>query len=62
MPLIYHVGGPRDGDLDDLPERALATSLLVYDGPRWLGVYERSSPQQVKETPRGPAEVWVARE
>ncbi|MQA33176.1 hypothetical protein [Modestobacter roseus] len=62
MPLILHLGGPRDGQVDDLPADALASSLLVYDGPRWLGVYERVEPRRVVETPRGPAEVWAVHE
>ncbi|MGY1839448.1 MULTISPECIES: hypothetical protein [unclassified Modestobacter] len=62
MPLILHVGGPRDGQVDDLPEEALASSLLVYDGPRWLGVYERVAPRRTVDTPRGEAEVWAVHE
>jgi hypothetical protein len=36
--------------------------VLVYDGTRWFGVYERFEPRQVQNTPQGPAEVWVVRE
>lgn len=62
MPRIYHWGGPRHGEIDDLPAGELASSVLVYDGPRWFGVYERFEPVQVQETADGPAEVWVVRE
>ena len=38
------------------------TSLLVYDGPKWIGVYESIEPPQVRDTPQGPAAVWIVRE
>ena len=62
MPLISHWGGPRHGEVDDVPAELLATAVLVYDGPRWFGVYERFHPVQTHDTPQGPAEVWVVRE
>jgi len=62
MPLISHWGGPRHGEVDDVPAELLATAVLVYDGPRWFGVYERFQPAQTHDTPQGPAEVWVVRE
>lgn len=62
MPLIVHRGGPRHGEVDDLPARALTTSLLVYDGPRWFAVYQRSEPLRTQDTGRGRAEVWTVRE
>ena len=62
VPLIFHWGGPRHGEADDVPAESLASSVLVYDGPRWMGVYERSRPARVHETPQGSAEVWVVRE
>jgi hypothetical protein len=62
MPLILHWGGPRHGEVDEVPEEQIESSLLVYDGPRWIGVYERFEPPQIRETPTGPAEVWVIRE
>lgn len=62
VPLIFHWGGPRHGEVDDVPAESLASSVLVYDGPRWMGVYERSQPPQLHDTPKGPAEVWVVRE
>jgi hypothetical protein len=62
VPLIFHWGGPRHGEADDVPAESLASSVLVYDGPRWMGVYERSQPPQTRDTPQGPAEVWVVRE
>jgi hypothetical protein len=62
VPLIFHWGGPRHREIDDVPATSLASSLLVYDGPRWVGVYQRFEPPQVRITPQGPAEVWVVRE
>ena len=62
MPLILHWGGPRHGDVDEVATELLASSILVYDGPRWFAVYERFEPVQVRTTPDGPAEVWVVRE
>ncbi len=60
--LVFHWGGPRHGEVDDVPAELLVSALLVYDGPRWFGVYERSEPTRVKDTAQGPAEVWVVRE
>ena len=62
MPLILHWGGPRHGDVDHVPAESLTTSVLVYDGPRWIGVYQRYDPPQKLRTPRGTAEVWVVLE
>jgi hypothetical protein len=62
VPLVLHWGGPRHGEVDDVPAEQLASSVLVYDGPRWFGVYQRFQPVRVQDTPRGPAEVWVVRE
>ena len=62
MRLVFHWGGPRHGEVDDVPDELLASSVLVYEGPRWFGVYERFEPVQLQGTPRGPAEVWVVRE
>ncbi|SFO04188.1 hypothetical protein SAMN05660359_01150 [Geodermatophilus obscurus] len=62
MPLVLHWGGPRHGDVDDVRPELLTSSVLVYDGPRWFGVYQRFEPVQVRDTPNGPAEVWVVRE
>jgi hypothetical protein len=62
MPLILHWGGPRHGEIDEVPAELLASSVLVYDGPRWIGVYERLKPVQVRSTSGGPAEVWIVRE
>jgi hypothetical protein len=62
MPLIFHWGGPRHGEVADVPAASLASTVLVYDGPRWFGVYERFQPLQTRDTPDGPAEVWVVRE
>ena len=45
-----------------MPAESLASAVLVYDGPRWIGVYERFEPRQVHATPQGPAEVWIVRE
>ena len=60
--MIFHWGGPRHGDVDQVPDEQVVSSLLVYDGPEWIGVYERFNPPQVHNTPQGPAEVWVVRE
>lgn len=59
MPLIFHWGGPRHGEIDEVPAQSLASSVLVYDGPRWSGVYERFEPIQMQTTPHGPAPVWA---
>ncbi len=58
MPLIFDWGGPRHGEVDDVPAELLASSVLVYDGPRWFGVYGRFQPVHLQDT----AEVWVVRE
>jgi hypothetical protein len=58
MALIYHVGGPRDGDVGEVADHLLATSVLVYDGPRWYGVYAPADPPRRVATPQGDAEVW----
>jgi hypothetical protein len=61
--LIFHWGGDRHGEVADVPASQLTSGLLVYDGADgWIGVYERSSPPQTKETARGRAEVWIVRE
>ncbi len=62
VPRVLHWGGPRHGEVDDLRAEMLTSSVLVYDGPRWFGVYQRYEPVQVRDTPEGPAEVWVVRE
>jgi hypothetical protein len=62
VPLIFHWAGPRDQQVAQVPAAALKSSILVYDGPRWIGVYERLEPLQVLPTAQGQAEVWVVRE
>ncbi|SDN74339.1 hypothetical protein [Geodermatophilus sp. DSM 45219] len=62
MPLVFHWGGPRHGEVDEVPAESLASSVLVYDGPRWFGVYQRFEPRQLRTTAQGLAEVWVVRE
>jgi hypothetical protein len=62
MPLVFHWGGPRHGETDEVPAESLASSILVYDGPRWFGVYQPVEPGQVRRSLQGPAEVWVVRE
>jgi hypothetical protein len=62
VPLIFHWGGPRDQQVAQVPAAALESSVLVYDGPRWIGVYERLEPPRVLRTAEGQAEVWVVRE
>jgi hypothetical protein len=51
MPRIFHWGGPRHGEIDQVPAKLLASSVLVYDGPHWFGVYQRFQPVQVRSTP-----------
>ena len=60
--LVLHWGGPRHGEVDDVATDQLASSVLVYDGPRWFAVYRRFEPVQLRATPNGPAEVWVVLE
>ncbi|MGY2130566.1 hypothetical protein [Blastococcus sp. SYSU DS0617] len=62
MSLVYHWGGPRHGEVDEVPAELLMSALLVYDGPRWFGVYERFEPVRVQDTTQGTAEVWVVLE
>ena len=62
MPLILHWGGPRHGEVAEVPAESLASAVLVYDGPHWFGVYKRLDPVQVRSTAGGPAEVWVVLE
>ena len=62
MTLVYHWGGPRHGEVDQLPAESLVSSTLVYDGPKWFGVYERFQPVRKQATSQGQAEVWVVRE
>lgn len=57
--LVAHDGGPRAGHVTAVPVHLLS-SYLVYDGPRWLGVYQRSCPLRILQTGRGDAEVWTA--
>ena len=56
--LVAHEGGPRAGQVDRLPE-GLGDRFLVYDGPRWFGVYGRSVPLRTHRTEQGVAEVWT---
>jgi hypothetical protein len=62
MPLSFHCGAPRHGEVDKVAPALLTSSVLVYGGPRWFGVYQRLEPLQLRSTPAGPAEVWVVRE
>ena len=62
MPLILYRGGPRHDEVDEVPDWMLTSSLLVYDGPRWIGVYEPLDLPQKRDTRKGLAEVWVVRE
>lgn len=57
--LVVHRGGQRNGELAEV-STALLGSFLVYDGPRWLGVYRPSDPPQTVQTAHGPAQVWEA--
>ncbi|WP_158544466.1 hypothetical protein [Blastococcus sp. TBT05-19] len=60
--LVLHWGGPRHNEVDHLPIESLTSAVLVYDGPRWFGVYEQFQPARTQDTPQGPAQVWVVRE
>ncbi|MGX5653601.1 hypothetical protein ACWKWC_02365 [Geodermatophilus nigrescens] len=60
MPLILHWGGPRHREVDDVPAAQVTTSVLVYDGPRWFGVYVPTEPRQSRVTPQGEAEIWLS--
>ena len=63
MALIFHWGGDRHGHVADVPASQLMSGLLVYDGEDgWIGVYERLSPPQTKDTAHGRADVWIIRE
>lgn len=58
MPLIFHWGGARHGQVADIPDDLVTSGLLVYDGLNgWIGVYEPCQPRQVRQTTRGLAEV-----
>ena len=57
--LVAHDGGARAGQVIAVAEDQLA-GYLVYDGPQWLGVYQRSSPLRIVKTAEGDAEVWTA--
>jgi hypothetical protein len=59
--VIIHAGGPRAGDVADVADLP-TDSFLVYDGPRWFGVYERSRPLRTVPTDLGDAEVWTVRQ
>lgn len=56
--LVAHDGGVRAGHVTALPAHLLR-GHLVYDGPQWLGVYQRSSPLRTVPTEQGDAEVWT---
>ena len=45
-----------------MADELIVSSLLVYDGPKWIGVYEPLEPPQVRDTPQGSAAVWIVRE
>lgn len=58
MPRVIHQGGPRHGQVDEIDATELR-GALVYDGPRWLGVYRPADPPRVHRTSVGDAQVWV---
>ncbi len=60
--MIFHWGGPRHGQVAQIPDRELTTGVLVYGGPEWFGVYQRIDPPSLKDTDHGPADVWVVME
>ncbi len=56
---VAHEGGPRNGTVAEV-DTGSPSGYLVYDGPRWIGVYVRTDPPRSLPTPDGPAEVWVS--
>ncbi len=60
--LIFHLGGPRHGQVAEVRDAELASGILVYDGPQWVGVYEREPRAMTRDTVHGRAELWVIRE
>lgn len=56
---VAHQGGPRNGTVAEVATASLSR-YLVYDGPRWIGVYVRTDPPRSLATPDGPAQVWVS--
>lgn len=57
--MIAHQGGQRDGHIAKVRTADLA-SYLVYDGPRWIGVYRLVDPPRTIVTRYGLAQVWEA--
>jgi hypothetical protein len=58
MTLIIFEGGQRDGQTDWYDGVIDPGQLLVFDGPDYLGVYQRSEPVTTVQTKDGVAEVW----
>jgi hypothetical protein len=58
MPWLYFDGGQLDHRVDWYDVEPDPSAPLVFDGPDYIGVYERSDPLQVVPTREGPAEVW----
>ena len=61
MTLVYFDGGQRDGHVQPYDDEELAaTKVLLFDGPEWVGVYERSARGLTRITKQGSAEVWCS--
>ena len=54
MTTIYFEGGQRDGEIARVDDE-FADERLVYDGPKWIGVYARAEPPRTVPTIVGPA-------
>jgi hypothetical protein len=62
MPVDPPQGWPKAAEIDEVPDRMLASSLLLYDGPHSIGEHEPLDPPQERAIPKGLAKVWVVRE
>ena len=60
MTTIYLEGGQRDGEIARVDDEFADGERLVYDGPKWIGVYARAEPPRTVPTIVGPAGVWVS--
>ena len=58
MTLVYFEGGQRSGQVENYDPAPDPDRPIVFDGPEWIGVYQRSDPLHVVRTKDGTAEVW----